>query len=316
MIREISRKPKIITQSGWTLLVLVFSFLIISQAALASEITPGTVIKLVNESRISSGLGELKENKKLDQAANGKVRDMIAYKYFSHNSPSGTTPWAWFEKNNYDYKYAGENLAMDFYSAEKQHQAWMDSPTHRKNILNPAYLEIGVAVSQGMINGHIATVAVQMFGTQDNSGATVKTSTEKDTTGKTEGEFKVSEGGLISSQNQPLFSGITLKKIEGSILAESNSDVPGNDFLRMSELTYKLPSENWKVFFKQIGGLGNYGSLEISIWLIMVLILSFSIILNTKIFVKPDRRNSVPVSGIIVSLAILTTAMFCGLIFR
>ena len=58
----------------------------------------------------------------------------------------GTTPWSWIEKENYDYNYAGENLAMDFQSAEKMEEAWMASPTHRANILNGKYREIGMAV--------------------------------------------------------------------------------------------------------------------------------------------------------------------------
>jgi hypothetical protein len=40
----------------------------------------------------------------------------------------------------------------------------MKSEKHRQNILNPDYKEIGVAVKQGMINGRITTVTVQMFG--------------------------------------------------------------------------------------------------------------------------------------------------------
>jgi hypothetical protein len=316
MLKQFSGKYKIINQGVSITLVLVFSFLAISQVALASEITPAAVIKLVNDSRVSSGITELKENKKLDQVAKDKVQDMITYKYFSHNSPSGATPWDWFEKNKYNYKYAGENLAMDFYSAEKQHQAWMDSATHRKNILNPAYLEIGVAVSQGMINGHIATITVQMFGAQDKTGATVKASTPKETPVETEGKFKVLDEGLISSKNQPLFSGVTLNKNGSNPFSESALGASNNEFPRMSELTYRLPSGTRGVSFRQSAGLGNYEMIEIFIWLMMILILSFSIILNTRTLIKSDKRSSVPASGIIIFLAILTTAMFCELIFR
>jgi hypothetical protein len=90
---------------------------------------------------------------------------MIKENYFAHNSPSGKTPWFWMEKNNYDYRYAGENLAMDFHTALDQQLAWMKSPTHRKNILNQEFKEIGVAVKQGLIQGHLATITVQEFGT-------------------------------------------------------------------------------------------------------------------------------------------------------
>jgi hypothetical protein len=316
MLKQFSRKYKIINQGGRIALILVFSFLVISQAALASEITPASVIKLVNVSRKSLELPELKENKKLDEAAKDKIRDMITYKYFSHNSPSGVTPWKWFEKNGYDYKYAGENLAMDFYNAEKQHKAWMDSTTHRKNILNPAYLEIGVAVSEGMINGHIATITVQMFGTQDNSGAVEKSLAPKETPIETEGELKILKEGLISSKNKLLFSGTTFEMIKENNFSENTLGVSNNKFPKMSDLTYKISKEGGNEAFKEAVKLGNYGTFEIAILFLMVLMLSFSIIFNARKFIEPGKQTSVSASSIIIFLAILTTAMYCGFIFR
>jgi len=143
--------------------VLAFS---VSNLALASAITPQTVIGLVNQARLEKGLKALEENSKLSEAAADKAEDMIKNNYFAHNSPKGITPWFWIEKNKYDYTYAGENLAMDFTTAEKEQSAWMKSESHKKNILNPNYQEIGVAVRQGMINKRLTTVAVQEFGSR------------------------------------------------------------------------------------------------------------------------------------------------------
>ena len=102
----------------------------------------------------------------MQKAAEEKAQDMIDNNYFAHISPQGKSPWDWINKNNYNYRYAGENLAIGFANAKEQQQAWMDSPTHKKNILNKNYDETGVAVKQGVIDGHEAIVVVQMFGKQ------------------------------------------------------------------------------------------------------------------------------------------------------
>ena len=91
---------------------------------------------------------------------------MIDNNYFAHVSPQKKSPWYWIEKNEYDYTYAGENLAINFTNSEDQQKAWMDSPLHKKNILNPNYDEIGVAVKRGVVEGKETTVVVQMFGAQ------------------------------------------------------------------------------------------------------------------------------------------------------
>lgn len=135
----------------------------------ASDIVPQKIIDLANADRKAKGIQELEKNEKLSQAAAAKANDMMLNDYFSHTSPQGTTPWYWIEKENYDYNYAGENLAMDFTTAEKMNDAWMESPTHRANILNEKYKEIGVAVKEGKLNGHVTIVAVQMFGSGDKN---------------------------------------------------------------------------------------------------------------------------------------------------
>ncbi|HPN96841.1 MAG TPA: CAP domain-containing protein [Candidatus Moranbacteria bacterium] len=178
-------KLKISISIATSAMVLAFPF-----GVLASEINVKNVIKFVNESRVAQGFSELKENEKLNKIAQDKLEDMITNKYFAHTSPKGITPWFWFEKNGYDYKYAGENLAINFLKAEDQHKAWMASPTHRKNILNTSYQEIGVAVGAGEINGQTSIITVQEFGTlagasdvpnnaQNFSGQGMKTPVEK-----------------------------------------------------------------------------------------------------------------------------------------
>ncbi len=122
------------------------------------------IIEKTNEERNNNGLPTLKENEELNQAAFLKAQDMLGNDYFAHTSPAGVEPWFWFAKADYEYRYAGENLAMDFSSASSVHNAWMKSPTHKENILSTDYEEIGVAVLTGVIDGKETRIAVQFFG--------------------------------------------------------------------------------------------------------------------------------------------------------
>jgi len=151
--------------------IAIFSIFAFSSAAVYAEeakLSTDAIIRLVNEARVSVGANKVLENRTLDEAAKQKAADMIKNGYFAHTSPDGKTPWYWFDKNSYDYIYAGENLAINFKNPQDQQRAWMESPLHKKNILNPKYEEIGVASIQGMINGHISNVTVQLFGTPAN----------------------------------------------------------------------------------------------------------------------------------------------------
>ncbi|MDD3487301.1 MAG: CAP domain-containing protein [Candidatus Moranbacteria bacterium] len=135
----------------------------------ASDITVENIVNLTNKSRFDDGEASLKLNAKLSEAAREKAGDMVANNYFAHTSPAGKTPWVWIDGENYDYNFAGENLAMDFHSAESMQTAWMASPTHRANILNGKYKDVGVAMKDGMLSGHETTVVVVMFGSGDKN---------------------------------------------------------------------------------------------------------------------------------------------------
>lgn len=141
--------------------------------AFSSAITPANVFELTNQSRQDYNIPKLTYNNKLQEAAQNKANDMLAKQYFSHNTPSGQTPWDFIKNSQYSYVAAGENLAVDFFEAENVEQAWMNSPGHRANILNRHFEEIGVGVSMGQFEGHTAIFVVQMFGTPAEQPITV-----------------------------------------------------------------------------------------------------------------------------------------------
>ncbi len=129
-------------------------------------ISATAIIDLTNMERATvANLPPLKENVLLDAAAEMKLNDMFNNQYFAHISPSGVGPGDLALKAGYNYVVEGENLAEgDFTSATNLLNAWMASPGHRANILNVRYINIGVAVRQGMYQGQEVWMAVQEFG--------------------------------------------------------------------------------------------------------------------------------------------------------
>ena len=169
-----NHKAKILHPSG---LLVLASFFILFQAVLnfipklgpsilgyASQISPDEIIRLTNEKRAQAGLPSLTLNGTLSVAAQSKGNDMIIKDYWAHIAPDGTQPWSFFTSAGYRYRYAGENLARDFSSASSAVDAWMNSPTHRENILNSKYKEIGIGVVEGDLAGVDTTIIVQFFG--------------------------------------------------------------------------------------------------------------------------------------------------------
>lgn len=126
-----------------------------------SAVYAETLVTLANKSRTN----DLKVNVLLAKAAQAKALDMAAKGYFSHVTPEGKTPWEWINEAGYNYIYAGENLAVNFDNSEDVNNAWLNSPTHRANIINSKFTEIGIATADGLYNGRKATYVVQMFGT-------------------------------------------------------------------------------------------------------------------------------------------------------
>ncbi len=124
------------------------------------------IIDLTNQKRTQNGLGPLTFNGLLAAAAEAKARDMIAFDYWAHNSPSGKTPWSFISAVGYRYVFAGENLARDFTDPGAVVDAWMNSPSHRENLLDKNFKEIGVAVESGKLTGRDGILVVQMFGAQ------------------------------------------------------------------------------------------------------------------------------------------------------
>ncbi|MBI3342131.1 hypothetical protein HY024_03330 [Candidatus Curtissbacteria bacterium] len=137
------------------------------------------IIDLTNDKRKENGLGQLTENQNLDKAAEAKARDMFANDYWAHYSPQGKSPWDFINASGYKYVFAGENLARDFDDAKSVVDAWMNSPSHRSNLLDHNFREIGVAIEDGKLGGREGILVVQMFGSNKVTPAEVASPPEK-----------------------------------------------------------------------------------------------------------------------------------------
>lgn len=139
------------------------SFFFIPKGKFLANVLASAVVDLTNSKRGSDALGELQQNALLQQAAQAKANDMAARSYFSHNSPDGNTPWYWLQQVGYKYKYAGENLAVNYFDSKDVVNAWMNSPSHKANILNKDFTEIGIGTAEGIYKGSKAIFVVQFF---------------------------------------------------------------------------------------------------------------------------------------------------------
>lgn len=168
-----NQRPKILHPAGLSVLVGIFllnyslrtliTFIPNLVLGYASSVSVEEVITMTNAERAKSGLTSLSQNPQLTQAAMAKASDMFLQDYWAHVSPTGVQPWKFIKDTGYVYRHAGENLARDFSNTPDVLNAWLASPTHKDNLLNGNYTDIGVAVVDGSLGGVETRLVVQMF---------------------------------------------------------------------------------------------------------------------------------------------------------
>lgn len=112
------------------------------------------VLNLINKARRENGITELNKDTILANVAQIKSDDMVKNNYFSHTSPSYGTPFAMMQGFGISYKTAGENIAGNP-SITKAVEAWLNSETHRKNILSNLYNYVGIGVTKSNTYGFV-----------------------------------------------------------------------------------------------------------------------------------------------------------------
>jgi len=154
---------------------ILFTF---NKTNLLASVLPAVLTSITNEDRVANKVLPLVENNLLDQAAKMKAEDMASRGYFSHTTPDGKNPWYWLDQVGYKYSYAGENLAVNFFESKDVAEAWMNSPTHRANIVKKEFTEVGTGVANGIYEGKATVFVAQFFGTP--AGVVSKATFSKD----------------------------------------------------------------------------------------------------------------------------------------
>ncbi len=173
----------------------------------AKDITIDRILVLVNEERGKENLSPLTLNPELTIAAAKKGTDMFGKNYWAHISPTGTTPWKFITDSGYQYVYAGENLAKSFNTSEEVVNAWVNSPTHRANIMKKEYTDIGLAIMNGSLNGEETTLVVQEFG--------ARTSTAQENSKLVSAKIEISP--TVAVDYKPLLAGSSANSVLNSI---------------------------------------------------------------------------------------------------
>lgn len=179
--KDTHKKAHLLSWEGLVVYILFFiilqvGFSVISYTkpgvlGISGNIDQKILIELTNKERQKMGLPAVSENAALDKAASLKAQNMFAENYWAHFAPSGKTPWDFILGAGYKFTFAGENLAKNFTNSDDVVKAWMASPTHRDNLLNPKYQDIGIAVEEGVLNGQKTILVVQEFGSTSSLAA-------------------------------------------------------------------------------------------------------------------------------------------------
>lgn len=124
------------------------------------------LMQLVNQERRARNIPALLTSQKLVSASSLKSQDMIDRDYFDHVDPDGNYVWGKIVASGYSpYKILGENLAVDFATSEGMVKAWIESPTHRTNLLHTSFLDQGLAALYGDFQGRYTNLTTSLFGT-------------------------------------------------------------------------------------------------------------------------------------------------------
>lgn len=112
------------------------------------------VLSLINTEREKNNLSKLEIDSELQNLARLKAEDLVKNNYFSHISPTYGTPFEMLKKYNIKYKIASENIAGNS-SLENAVSSWMNSESHKENILSNLYNFTGIAVVDSIAYGKI-----------------------------------------------------------------------------------------------------------------------------------------------------------------
>lgn len=158
---------------GGTLYVFLFGwhkgdFFATATAGLANRArVAADMLERVNAARRREGLPPLAPNPLLDRISQEHADDMLTRSYSGHRSPEGLGPSDRARADGY-LPGIGENIVEQRFSVEEALDAWLKSPNHRRNLLDPGVRELGLGLAVGegydAAPGGYRVIWVQSFG--------------------------------------------------------------------------------------------------------------------------------------------------------
>lgn len=173
--------------------------------AYSTEISSKQLLTSTNQKRNENKKSTLAINETLSAAAQAKANDMAMNNYWSHYTPSGEAPWIFIDKAGYSYMKAGENLAYGFATSKDTITGWMNSPTHKANMLDGAFTEVGFgfANAEDFNNSGEETIVVAMYGQPSGNDTQVAAANSNDA------GFTTASGQEPGSQSVKLIENLT-----------------------------------------------------------------------------------------------------------
>lgn len=253
--KENNYTPKLLSHKFitiYTFVLLLFNVFTSELRAfdVLAAVDSNTILELHNEERQKHNLGTLTLNSKLTQSAKAKAEVMMATDCWDHYCPNGKSPWEFIDKAGYEYIFAGENLAEGFSNNDKVFEAWMNSKTHRDNILRPEFDEIGIAIVYGNYQGieNNALIVVHfgksVLGSNPNNTSLPNTPTQAQPTNsspKEELAISTPKDNEILNTNTPSIQGKA--SFDEPVTLYINNEPIKNISPEEGLFTYRIPSQ-------------------------------------------------------------------------
>ena len=140
--------PLLVVSFGLASVLFIGSLRATQVLGSSNGIAEDNLLTTTNQTRQRNHEPSLGINAKLSTAAQSKADDMVARDYWSHTAPDGKQAWSFVDSTGYTYQVVGENLAYGFSSGDEVVRGWLNSPSHRENLLSNDYTEVGFGIAQ------------------------------------------------------------------------------------------------------------------------------------------------------------------------
>jgi len=121
---------------------------VLGESAIAADCTPlqsifSDLLRLTNKARSEAGVPDLKFAFQLGQSAQAYAEDLATQDFFAHKGLDGSIYTSRIAAAGYRSTAVGENLIAGYTTAAQAIQGWLNSPTHRANLLHESFTEVG-----------------------------------------------------------------------------------------------------------------------------------------------------------------------------